>query len=245
MPNASVRAAGEGLPSFPQKADRFSFVRSLLTASPRARAMEPEHGDKIMNARINRRSLVAVATVSSTFPALAGSDDAGGLAELIADYRWKHEEWTQVCSELDTLLASPALPPDRIKVRWRVEYPGYIDFRTIVYRFKEEIDRSFGVDRGHKLSQKASRRRARALARLRRQHAIHEAAREALGINRLEHLEGEAFEARWQAHVAILKQRPATLAEAQMKDRFLLELLDQGNDFDPRQLRWVFSGDVA
>ncbi|RWB09013.1 MAG: hypothetical protein EOQ39_03695 [Mesorhizobium sp.] len=73
MPNSTVRAAAEGLPN-PQKSRLIDSIRSLVSPTIAPRAIPPGNGVKIMNAVVNRRTILSAAALAagvSAAPALA------------------------------------------------------------------------------------------------------------------------------------------------------------------------------
>lgn len=74
MPNIAVPAAAEGLPTNPQKSRLFDSIRRLASQTIPGGAILPDHGEKIMNAFVNRRTVLSAAALAagaSAAPTLA------------------------------------------------------------------------------------------------------------------------------------------------------------------------------
>lgn len=198
---------------------------------------------------VHRRTVLfglgAAAAAGGATAVAAASAGGSVLIDLLADHRRKEAELLAICDELDGLLVSSSLPPLSIRARVRVMTGDGSQYRWQVFSAKEDLDRVFRMDRGIPFPPALARRHARLVARLRRQHRRREAAREALGINRLEKLERAAYEARRQAHVAILKHEPVSLAEMREKNAYLLALVRDLYEFDDDELHWLFGAGSA
>ncbi len=198
---------------------------------------------------VQRRTVLfglgATALTSGATVAAASVSRPSRLAELLTDFQRKEAEWLAISDELDALLASSSLPPPCIRARMRIMTHDGLQYRWQVFHAKEDLDRVFRMDCGITLPPALVRRHARLVARLRRQHKRREAAREALGINRLQKLEHAASEARRQAQVAILKHQPASLAEMREKNAYLLVLVRDLYEFDGVELGWLFGAGVV
>lgn len=233
MPNTSVRAAAEGLPGFPQKADRFGFLRKLTTLLSRARAMTPEQEENIMNIHVNRRSLVAVATVSSVLAFPADFAEAVAPVEPIADHPWV------VARDLADRLSE--VLDDIDGGAWHADiYPSESGTHSIAFLRRDTYSQLAELIADYRWKVAESDRVDGEFEDAKRKDP-NERVTDGGALGKLFNLSDQAGNARADALDAIFAYRPHSLDEYRLRDRFCAEILVEGYEFFDCDLRMVFA----
>lgn len=201
-----------------------------------------------MHTMTRRAALGGIAVFPAvSLPARLEAAPAGRLAELIGDWRWKVAECQRLDAELADLYTRTELPPLSVRFgRRRIKdaVTGKISWTRWESAFPEEIRRHFALHQSGsfpaEFAEKAARKEKRVLARLERQWRRRSAAKAAAGITALEDLFDWASLAKWDLVYEIFAYRPASLAEADGKNRFLAELQAAGHEFDAEDLEIIF-----
>lgn len=226
---------------------------SNITTSANIVPVENDVGLK--STRITRRSalgaLVALAAgTTAAGAAVALHEPSGRLAELLADFRWKDEEWDAAAADVDRLYRENMdLPAVQVVIRYEAidEATGAITFGEWIAHIESDIIRRFPTGGFWTPAQNAEilRRREELLAAYRAAERRRYDAEASAGITVAQAIEDAAYKARCAAMDAIFAYRPATLEEMAAKDAYLASKLAEGYDFEDADLALIFGAGSA
>lgn len=191
---------------------------------------------------ISRRTILTGSLAAVATPATAMATE-GGLAELIADYRWAREAELEASAQADALYQAANLPDVAVSYgrrRFCDAETGEVTWGTWVFHHPFEVDRHFGplLEFWNSPSRRGAKPHGldqayeRVMAELRAAEQRRAEAERAAGITAADAMADQAGDQVLSLQEAIFAYRPRTMDDVALKNAFILEML-----LDKRDIR--------